>query len=281
MAGRNLRGADLRRTDLIGADLRGADLRGANLRGADLKGADLRGADLLDADMGECSLHGADLRETRVGNADLGNRDGDPELTMIYNPEVWGAHADDDTRWPQAFKVYGAGIAFDGPHRRVLEGAMVNVPGRPVGAFVRGRDHLGAFVRGPDHRSPDASAPARGSTGTGRSSSGSIAQGRVRRVRGWLAHIESDAGPDIQVPGDRLIACNLQLLRGERAYYRSGWWSIVGSDDDCGTLAMEQGEAASGQQAAVTDVVRAVDLFEDNVRRWWWHVEGSEYTARS
>jgi len=244
LAGHDLRGADLRRMDLNGADLRGTDLRRA-----DLRGTDLRGADLLDADMGGCSLHGADLRETRVGNAGLGHRGGDPELTFIYNPEVWGSRADDETRWPQAFKVFGAGIVFEGPEPRPLEGEVVNVAVDPA-----------------------ARASAWGSVSTDQSPPGSNGQGRVRQVQGWLAHIETDAGPEISVPGDRLLACNLRLLRGERVLHRSGWWLIVGHDDEQGTLALEQAE--------LTEVVRAVDLFEDNAHRWWWHVPGSEYTAR-
>ncbi len=237
LAGRDLRGADLRRADLHGADLRAADLRGADLRGTDLRGADLR-----DADLGGCALHGADLRETLLGNAQLGHRGGDPELTFIYNPEIWGARADDGTRWPHGFKIFGAGIVFEGPELLPLVGETVDLP--------------------VDH---DA---GRGVVSTGRSHG----RGRVRWVRGWQARIETDAGPPMTVPGARLLAHNLRLLDGQRAFHRSGWWTVVGHDDEQRTLALQQGDLAA--------VVDATDLFEDNADRWWWHVPGSEYTAR-
>ncbi len=240
---------DMTRASLAGHDLRGADLRGVDLKEADLRGTDLRGADLHDADMSGCLLHGADLRETLVGRASLGHVGGDPELTWIYNPEIWGAHADDETRWPQEFEIFGAGIVFDGPELRLMDGELVNVP-----------------------VDPDAEASAWGSVSTGHSPSTSNGQGRVRLVQGWVAYVETDAGPEIRVRGDRLLACNLRLLRGQRVFHRSGWWSIVGHDDEQGTLAMEQGDLA--------EVVDAGDLFKDNARRWWWHVPGSEYTAR-
>lgn len=57
--GRDLIGADLRRTDLRGENLRGAYLIAADLRGVDLSGADFIGADLRDAD-----LRGANLTDS-------------------------------------------------------------------------------------------------------------------------------------------------------------------------------------------------------------------------
>lgn len=54
-------GADLAGRRLRGADLRGADLTGASLLGADLRGADLADACLLGADLRGCRLDGARL----------------------------------------------------------------------------------------------------------------------------------------------------------------------------------------------------------------------------
>src|SRR5687767_4515445 len=109
--GADFRDEDLRGADLRHADLRGADLRGADLRDADLRWADLRGANLHGADLGSSALCGADLRDTLVGSASLGHPGGDPELALIYNPEIWGARADDDTRWPKGFPYFGTGVA--------------------------------------------------------------------------------------------------------------------------------------------------------------------------
>jgi hypothetical protein len=83
--------------------------------GAELRSSDLRGGHLGGADLGGSALHGADLRETLVGNRGLGHRGGDPELTFIFDPEIWGSRADDETRWPSGFPLYGAGVVFDGP----------------------------------------------------------------------------------------------------------------------------------------------------------------------
>ena len=248
-AGKDLRGAELQGADLRGADLRGADLQGADLRGADLRGADLRGADLQGADLEGSALHGADLRETRVGKSGLGHRGGDPELTFIYNPEIWAARADDETRWPAGFEVFGAGIVFDGPDVLPLEGEVVDIPS-----------------------DADGGGSGWGSVSTGRYLGASDGRGRVRRVQGWLAHLETDAGRQVQVPGDRLLAGNLHLLRGQRALHRSEWWSIVGHDDDRRTLTLEHGREV--------DVVAATGLLRGNVNRWWWHVPGAEHTAR-
>lgn len=238
-----LRRRDMTRASLAGRDLRGANLRCVDLSGADLKGTNLRGADLRDADMAGCLLHGADLRETLVGNSCLDHRGGDPELTWIYNPEVWNARADDETRWPEDFTIYGAGIIFDGPELRRLEGEVVKFQLDPQTPGRWGR-----------RRAPQP-------------------QGLVREVRGGRARIQTDAGAEISVFGQQLLANNLRLLRGERAFHLGQWWSIVGHDDEQGTLEMEHGD--------LTEVVRAQDLFEDNFHRWWWHIPGSEYTARS
>ena len=244
-AGRPLRGADLR-----GTDLRGADLRGADLVEADLRNADLRGADLFHADLRRALLHGADLRETRVGNASLGHRGGDPELTFIFNPEVTGARADDDTLWPEKFGFVGTGIVFDGPGVNSLEGQVVNVPidwdGRVFATWGGGLKE-GAPV--------------------------SNGHGHVYRVQGWSAWISTDTGSEITLPGDRLLASNLQLLTGQRAFYQTGWWQIVGHDDELGTLTLERG--------SLSVVVLAADHFERNLRRWWWHFPGAEWYATS
>jgi hypothetical protein len=252
MADRSLAHHDLRGADLRGANLQGADLRGANLQRADLRGADLRGSDLRDADLEGCALHGADLRETTVGSSSLGHRGGDPELTSIYNPEIWAARADDETRWPRGFEVFGAGIIFDGPDLLPLDGEVVSIPAdadgepSPWGSISRGR-----------HRCT------------------SDGEGRVREVRGWLAHVETDGAPRVFVPGDRLLACNLRLLRGQRVFRKSAWWSIVDHDDD------QRGRTLTIEHGGLVDVVGAMRLLEENVNRWWWHVPGSEYTARS
>ena len=217
------------------------DLRGADLRGADLRDTDLRGADLAGADLSGALLHGADLRETCFGRSGLGHRGGDPELTSIYDPEIFGARADDRTRWPDGFEVFGNGVMYDGPDVLTIDGDVV-VPAQ-------------------HRRDPEAG------------------RGRFRNARGWLATIDTEGGP-VSVPGTRLLACNLHLLLGQPARNPASTdagpdtpWRVVDHDDEEGTLSVgRHGEVA---------VVPATSLLELNVAKWWWHVPGSDWVAQS
>ena len=198
------------------------------------------------------SLGGADLRDTRAGRSSLGHRGGDPELTWIFNPELFEARADDRTRWPEGFRLIGTGVVYDGPHPLSLDGVVAVPP-------AEDRGH-GPAALGSDEALRSATA------GTG----------LVRGVRGWRADVELGGATSTTVPGDRLLARNLRLLEGQPAVIDSGpereWWAVVGHDDDEGTLDVRRGDHVR--------TVPAAELFEHNARRWWWHTPGSEWTAR-
>ena len=223
-------------------DLRGADLRGADLVGADLRDTDLRGADLAGADLSGALLHGADLRQTRFGKSALGHRGGDPELTSIYDPEIFGARADDRTRWPEGFDTSGHGVIYDGPHVLTIEGDVA-VP--------------------PKHRrDPDDG------------------HGRFWKAQGWLALIDTDGGPT-SAPGTLLLAFNLHLIVGQPALHPASadggnddtTWRVVAHDDNKKRLSL--------QRHGETVVVSTKKVLKSNVSRWWWHVPGSEWVAQS
>lgn len=241
----NFRDADLRAADLRGARLRRADLRGAQLVGADLRRADLTGADLRDADLSNSLLHGADLRETTVGSSSLGHRGGDPELTWIYNPEIFGARAD-DTRWPETLKGFGHGIAFDGPDRLLLKGVLQVPP-----------DSRGHGFSAPVKEPGDIPAPQRG---------------LLERVRGGLALVVTRGGGYVTVPGTRLLVANPHVLAGQRAFHEGEWWLVTGYNDALGTLSLEK--------HGVTRRATPFELAAGNAERWWWHVPGAEWVAR-
>lgn len=224
--------------------LRDADLEGADLRNADLRRADLRGANLRDADMSGALLHGADLRDTSFGTSSLGHEGRDPELTWIYNPTIRSARADDETHWPAGFRCYGTGVIFDGPAVLPLGGELVNaVPG--IGEKPRAGWERGLF------RSPTDD------------------KARIRYVFGRMALLQAGA-KNTTVEGLQLLAANLRVLRGQPAYFRAHWWTVTGHDQARSTLAIQrEGEAL---------IVRAGALWDENVRRWWWHVPGAERT---
>jgi hypothetical protein len=97
-------------------------------------------------------------------------------------------------------------------------------------------------------------------------------EGQVHSVSGWIAQVGTDAASAEWAPGERLLAANLRLLIGQRLPRGSAWWSVVGHDDDGRTLTMQHGSEVK--------VAHADDLLEENADRWWWHVLGSEHTAR-
>lgn len=226
---------------LRGSDLRGADLRATDLRGADLREADFRGSDLAGADLSGALMHGADFRDTQLGNGSLGHPGGDPELTFMFDPEISGAIADDDTRWPVGFQIFQTGIIYDGPAVLALEGELVDVPT----VFYRwGQSPLEVETSG---------------------------QGRIWGVSGWAAHIAIGPGKNTSAAGDKLLAANLRLLVGQCARYREEWWTVGGHDQESATLSI-------GRDGDVV-VVPIADIFDENVRQWWWHAPGAERTG--
>ncbi len=143
LRGSNLRGAnmsesDLRQAILSEADLNGADLHGVNLEGADLRsailintnmsmarmrqvnlvGADLQKVNLFKAELGEAdlsntSLDGANLTEAHMQAANLAGadlRDADLRGADLYLTSLRGARYNAQTRWPEGFDPYEAGM---------------------------------------------------------------------------------------------------------------------------------------------------------------------------
>ena len=238
--GADLHGADLHGADLHGADLHGADLTGADLHAADLTGADLHAADLTGADLRETRLRGANLCDTAVGWGSLGHPGGDPELSMVYDPAIRGARADDETQWPVDFGFFGMDIAYDGPAILRLVGEHVDVPAQASARLV--------------------------SWGSWHSPATRCERALIRHVGSWWATVDTSTGIT-GAAGDRLLMDNLRLLIGQPALHGCAIWKITGHDQRHATLAIERKKT--------TLIVPAATLFPGNVRRWWWHVPGT------
>lgn len=80
-------------------DLAGRTLRGANLRGVDLRGALLIAADLRDADLTGADLIGADLRDADLSGADLAG------ALFVNQVQINSARGDTATRLPTGLLV--------------------------------------------------------------------------------------------------------------------------------------------------------------------------------